>query len=136
MDQHSPKPREILDSSYGLRSLMTQVDGAGGVGLVHDSGHNGDCVPAYFTFSPAHPSARSVRQHSRLHLGLHAHAVFATATAEDTTPAFLIDPQSLHDNTEANLPPASEGTETTLHVDQDDIILIVPGRGGHKCNTV
>ena len=47
-----------------------------------------------------------------------------TTTVGDAVPAFLIDPQSLPYDTEVHLPPVSEGSQTTLQFDPDDIILV------------
>ena len=46
-----------------------------------------------------------------------------TAPVKNPSPIFEIDPQSLPDDTEVHLPPANVETQTTLNLDQDDIIL-------------
>ena len=53
------------------------------------------------------------------------------ATSEDAVPAFLIDPQALPDVAEVQVHPVSEETQTILHLDSDDIILIILRNGGH-----
>ena len=57
-----------------------------------------------------------------------------TVTVEDdsqtTTAVELIDPATLPSNVNISLPRVSVMTQTDLHINQDDTVLVVPGGGG------
>ena len=53
-----------------------------------------------------------------------------TTTPEEGSVFELIDPRTLPSDVNISLPRASVGTQTDLHIGQDDTVLVVPGGGG------
>ena len=107
---------------------MAQVFGLGGAGLEHDCEHDIDHVQVHFTSSPVLDQLDNTAD-CTLDDTL-TRSTKMTTTVGDAASAFLIDPQWLADDIEEHLPLVHEGTQTTLHLDLDDIILVVPRRGG------
>ena len=116
----------FLDISYGLRSRswcrsLKQVvqDLSTTVGIVE--------IASQLTSSPPLLDQHDDMADSTLDNTL-TQSTQMTASAEDATPVFLIDPQSLPADTEVHLPPVSVETQTTLHLNLEKIILVIPCR--------
>ena len=60
-----------------------------------------------------------------------ARSLQPSPSAEGPAPVYLIDPQALPADAEVRPAPVSTSTQTELHLDQGDVVVVIPCSGGY-----